>query len=113
MQIDPKTGKISQNGATTALNQGLAGGADTVELEKVVLSLGDFEGELAMMVTDDRIKQIEEELKLPNDAGNRQEPSKILGSRFRPVSKGKKKKALTSRFLKRSTGRRMNQEMRD
>lgn len=74
-----------------------------MELEKVVLSLGDFEGELAMMVTDDRIKQIEEELKLPNDADNRQEP----------VSKGKKKKALTSRFLRRSTGRRMNQEIRD
>ena len=84
-----------------------------MELEKVVLSLGDFEGELAMMVTDDRIKQIEEELKLPNDADNRQEPSKILGSRFKPVIKGKKKKALTSRLLKRSTGRRMNQEMRD
>ena len=85
-----------------------------MELEKVVLSLGDFEGELAMMVTDERIKQIEEELKLPdNDADNDSNHCHPLASRLKPINKGKKKKVLSGRYLKRSTGWRLNQKLRD
>ena len=36
--------------------------ATDIELEKVVLSLRDFEEELAMMVTQDRINQVEQSL---------------------------------------------------